>query len=440
MEHLERKWWKPQIYIVLCTVIFLGCYLFTGNAAVLLFLGLFMVSGMLTVFEYPKAEYILCLVSGIYFFCFPIFYNSFIPYSAFLFFEMSRRNSSFWSPGTERRNSASLFFKSVRQKQADYIRVAAGGTSDGKIEIKKYEYPVVTAILVLCVFLCSNRERLVYRVLETLYAAAILLFGFLLDFGTTRLESVKQNMQNVLVSAALNQLREENLRKELAIKNQLIERNTRLEERERISRDIHNAAGHTITAGLMALEAAQAVYEKEYNNQKNTLVSEKMEAAHQRVKEGLGEIRKVVRLLNQEDSMTLADCLDSIRILLERFEMDTGVQIRHNLDRIESDTMVDMELAAFLRGSITELVTNGVKHGGAGRFVIICKTDHNHIAWKVIDNGKETAGKTFHEYVEEGFGLKKIYEKVRECGGDFVIDDTEGFTVAFSLPLEWKNR
>ena len=53
---------------------------------------------------------------------------------------------------------------------------------------------------------------------------------------------------------------------------------------------------------------------------------------------------------------------------------------------------------------------------------------------------KETAGKTFHEYVEEGFGLKKIYEKVRECGGDFVIDDTEGFTVAFSLPLEWKNR
>ena len=220
----------------------------------------------------------------------------------------------------------------------------------------------------------------------------------------------------------------------------MIERNTRLEERERISRDIHNAAGHTITAGLMALEAAQAVYEKEYNNQKNTLVSEKMEAAHQRVKKGLGEIRKVVRLLNQEDSMTLADCLDSIRILLERFEMDTGVQIRHNLDRIESDTMVDMELAAFLRGSITELVTNGVKHGGAGRFVIICKTDHNHIAWKVIDNGKETAGKTFHEYVEEGFGLKKIYEKVRECGGDFVIDDTEGFTVAFSLPLEWKNR
>lgn len=281
---------------------------------------------------------------------------------------------------------------------------------------------------------------MVCRVLDALYAAAILTFGCLLDFAAAHLESGKQNMQKVLVSAALNQLREENLRKELAVKNQLIEKNTRLEERERISRDIHNAAGHTITAGLMALEAAQVVYEKENNNPENTLVSEKMEVAHQRVKEGLGEIRKVVRLLNQEDSMKLADCLDSIRILLERFEMDTGVQIRHNLDTIETDAMVDMELAAFLRGSITELVTNGVKHGEAGRFVIICKNDNSHIAWKVIDNGKKTEGKTFHEYVEEGFGLKKIYEKVSGCGGDFSIDDTEGFTVSFSLPLEWNRK
>ena len=428
MEQLERKWWKPYSYIILCTVIFLCCYLFTGNAAVLLFLGVFIVSSILTVFECPKAGYIFCLAAGVYFFCFPVFYNSFIPYSAFVFFRTAGKNRAFWC------------FRIAGQQQAEHIRAASGVNLDRNTEMKQYEHLAAAGILVLCVFICSGREQMVCRVLDALYAAAILTFGCLLDFAAAHLESGKQNMQKVLVSAALNQLREENLRKELAVKNQLIEKNTRLEERERISRDIHNAAGHTITAGLMALEAAQVVYEKENNNPENTLVSEKMEVAHQRVKEGLGEIRKVVRLLNQEDSMKLADCLDSIRILLERFEMDTGVQIRHNLDTIETDAMVDMELAAFLRGSITELVTNGVKHGEAGRFVIICKNDNSHIAWKVIDNGKKTEGKTFHEYVEEGFGLKKIYEKVSGCGGDFSIDDTEGFTVSFSLPLEWNRK
>lgn len=96
MEQLERKWWKPYSYIILCTVIFLCCYLFTGNAAVLLFLGVFIVSSILTVFECPKAGYIFCLAAGVYFFCFPVFYNSFIPYSAFVFFRTAGKNRAFW--------------------------------------------------------------------------------------------------------------------------------------------------------------------------------------------------------------------------------------------------------------------------------------------------------------------------------------------------------
>lgn len=379
------------INLVLCVFIFLFQYLYTRETLVLLFLGLFLIGYILSGFGCTKAKYILCLIASIYFFWYLEFYNILILYSSLLFF-LNRKKKS-----------------------------------------ERYDYLILIFSLIVFMFCISNASQMVYRLIEALYVFVCLEIVSFIQFLISNIDQRNKNMQEVLKNAALNQLREENLRKELAVTNQLIEKNTRLEERERISRDIHNVAGHTITAGLMALEAAQAVYEK--NDSINTLVYEKMEVAHQRVKEGLDEIRKAVRLLNQEDSIALSDCLDSIRILLERFELDTEVRIRHNLNDIEQNTVIDMKLVVFFRGSITELITNGVKHGGAGRFVVICRNDKNNISWTVIDNGIVKTKKTFQEYVGEGFGLKKIYETVRQYGGGLTIDDEEGFTVKFFLPL-----
>lgn len=386
----ENKNTLTTFYVpmVLSILLFLFQYLYTRQVTILLFMGIYLIIYILSSLECPKISSLLCVVAGIYFICYPQFYNIVILYSALEFF--IEKN-------------------------------------------KKYRYPFILFVLFIMQFFCANADQMVYRLLEAVCAICVLVLLFCLQSVVQYFHQKNKKMQEVLKHAALNQLREENLRKELAITNQVLEKNTRMEERERISRDIHNVAGHTITAGLMALEAAQAVYEKE--EKKNDMVYDKMEIAHQRVKEGLGEIRKAVRLLEQEDDMTLDDCVDSIRILLERFEMDTGVRIRHNLHTVEQDIRIDMKLATFLRGSITELITNGVKHGGAGRFIVSYRNDANNISWTVIDNGTITARKTFREYVENGFGLKKIYDEVQQYGGDFTIDDTDGFTVKFSLPL-----
>ena len=135
----------------------------------------------------------------------------------------------------------------------------------------------------------------------------------------------------------------------LELRNSITDKIARLDEREMISRDIHNSVGHTITAAIMAIEAAEVV-----RGISPEMADSKIAAAGERMRESLKVIRKSVRMIDSRDStITIEDLARTLSICIYHFEMDTGIRISSNLDDfLESvrGKSISAEHARFLYG------------------------------------------------------------------------------------------
>ena len=123
--------------------------------------------------------------------------------------------------------------------------------------------------------------------------------------------------------------------------------------------------------------------------------------------------------------------------MLNNFTLDTELKLHHNLDMIMDDGKLKINRAAFISSAISELLTNGLKHGGAKVFVVLMTLDRTHIGIQVNDNGRGWGDISYEEKrrkLNEGFGLKKIESYVKSNGGTFEADGNEGFCVKISLP------
>ena len=267
---------------------------------------------------------------------------------------------------------------------------------------------------------------------------ALLLLGFYLVWALAvffihMYESKMAELDRAVKISALDSLNERQLREELAKKKALDEANARLLERERISRDIHNSVGHTLSAASVTLDAAQLLIDED----KDT-ASAKMEQANIRVHEAIDSIRGVVRTLDSEDDTVLiSDYVASLKELISGFTMDTDIKIHDNLDNISEEGKIDISMAAFLSGALEELLTNGVKHGNATVFVVILEIGSGNIALKVQDNGNGWGDISYEEKqlkLVNGFGLRKLRDHAKSIGGGMEIDGKDGFVVTIDLP------
>lgn len=275
-----------------------------------------------------------------------------------------------------------------------------------------------------------------------IYSGFTLLFYIIWEtvfFFFDRSIETHDKLDKALTAAAVEALEQRSLREEIAKNQKLNENNARLEERERISRDIHNYVGHTLSAATVTLDAATMLVP---SDQEKAL--EKIDAANSRVHEAISSVRSVVRTLDAEDDrIALDDYLESLEKMVEEFKSDTSYKVYHNFSQVKSKTRIPIQTASFLSSSISELLTNGVKHGKADLFVITFVLDENHIRLKVQDNGTGWGKITLNEKklrLNNGFGLRKIRDYTENCGGSFEIESEDGFTVSLSLPFEGEEK
>ena len=249
------------------------------------------------------------------------------------------------------------------------------------------------------------------------------------------LNATQEKLNLALTAAAVDAMEQRTLREEIA-KNQMVnENNARLEERERISRDIHNYVGHTLSAATVTLDAATVLVP---SDQAKAL--EKIDVANSRVHEAISNVRSVVRTLDAEDDrIALDDYLLSLEKRVDEFRMDTSIKVYHNFSQVKSQERIPIRMASFLSSTLSELLTNGVKHGHADLFVITFVFDGGHVRLKVQDNGCGWGKISLNEKklrLANGFGLRKIRDYAQSCGGSFEIESEDGFTVSLSLPFE----
>lgn len=218
----------------------------------------------------------------------------------------------------------------------------------------------------------------------------------------------------------------------LELESSMTDKVARFEEREKISRDIHNSVGHTITAAIMAIDAAEAI-----RGVSPEMADSKVTAAGERMRESLQVIRDSVRLVDSRDtSVSLGDLVKTLTICLRQFEMDANMRIHNNLGGIPADVLsmsISAEHARFLYGAAQECLTNSGKHGKASHVTLNISFGGDYVEMTATDNGRGQPPAGAAE--GKGFGLKKIESYLKANGGYMTCRSGPGFSVTIWLPI-----
>ena len=303
-------------------------------------------------------------------------------------------------------------------------------------ELKKTGKKPVNIIFPTAIFALSRifiRDKMMAEIiLHMIVLACISCIIYMLQKLVFNYLSAKTTVAQAVSVTAVNEMYEKKLNHELTIKNYLADRNARLEERENISRNIHNSVGHSITAAIMTLEAADMLIEKAPDRAR-----EKMNTANERIRQSLSSIRHAVRVLdNDKEPVPMEDFISELCVITDNFTTDTSIKIRTDFEQADKEIKLSQEYSEFLTGAVSEFLTNGVRHGRADVFILIVTADSRHLKISVNDNGKsDFSSQNKKILIESGFGLKRIISFAEKCGGEAFFSNENGFRAVVTLPV-----
>ncbi|MBS4201626.1 sensor histidine kinase [Bacillus sp. FJAT-49732] len=207
-----------------------------------------------------------------------------------------------------------------------------------------------------------------------------------------------------------------------------VEELTLIQERNRISREIHDTVGHKMTALLVQLQVAKELQNIQPEKSEQTIL-----ICEELARNALQELRLSVRTLKDENRSFIA----TTRKILNDYQDMTGLKSSFHLkgDASQIPTSVQLDLTRIIQESIT----NAVRHGKATECNVSIEVSDLTIEALIKDNG------TGSPEVSPGFGLKNMRERVYEHGGQITFESNpkEGFMVKMSLPLkeiQWQMR
>ncbi len=206
------------------------------------------------------------------------------------------------------------------------------------------------------------------------------------------------------------------LNHELRATQALLAQNTRIAERVRIARELHDLVGHHLTALTLNLEVVTHLVEGK--------ALDHVQQAHSLAKLLLSDVREVVSDMRQDD---LVDLSSALRTLVE------GVPTPQiHLDLPSSELKVQPERAQVLLRSAQEIITNSVRHAQARNLWIRLATARDGLAMSARDDGRGVPE------LHSGNGLKGMSERLLALGGKLEIESgrNAGFTLHLWMPLE----
>jgi len=203
---------------------------------------------------------------------------------------------------------------------------------------------------------------------------------------------------------------------ELLATQALLADNTRIAERVRIARELHDLVGHHLTALTLNLEVATHLVDGK--------ALEHVQQAHSLAKLLLADVREVVNDMRVDDKVDLATAL---RTLV------SGVpEPLIHLDLPSELAMTDPRRAQVLLRCAQEMITNSVRHARAKNLWISLVQDVDGVALTARDDGRGVNN------VQAGNGLNGMAERLRQLGGELKIETSPGagFSLHAWIPVE----
>jgi len=203
---------------------------------------------------------------------------------------------------------------------------------------------------------------------------------------------------------------------ELLATQALLTENTRIAERVRISRELHDLVGHHLTALSLNLEVASHLAEGK--------AREHVEQAGSVARLLLADVREVVSDMRADDQVNLKEAL---RALVQGVpELDIHLEIPESL------STTDPMRAQILLRCAQEVITNTVRHAQAANLWIYLSTGQDGLVLRARDDGRGSPN------LNPGNGINGMRERLREFGGrlDIATRPGGGFQVKAWLPQE----
>lgn len=176
----------------------------------------------------------------------------------------------------------------------------------------------------------------------------------------------------------------------------LLAESARDQERLRISRELHDVAGHKLTAMKLHLLALA--------RQPQLQQLPEVAICVQLADELLGDIREVVKQMRAHDGMSLKNAIEQIAQAMPR-------PLAHIDVEAEASVANALQAEALLR-AVQEAITNSARHGAAENIWIVLRRNADRIELDVRDDGRGSGEVRF------GNGLSGMRERIEALGGD----------------------
>jgi signal transduction histidine kinase len=206
------------------------------------------------------------------------------------------------------------------------------------------------------------------------------------------------------------------LNSELRATRALLAESSRIAERMRIARDLHDLIGHHLTALSLNLEVASHLT--------NEAARVHVLSAQSTAKHLLADVREAVSELRQDDAIDLTQALRSLTEGVPGLEVHVIMPPRFSVE--------DPRRAQVLLRCAQEIITNTARHAGARNLWLhFAYVEADLLDLQARDDGRGA------EQFKPGNGLSGMRERLVEFGGSLTLDTgvSKGFALTVRLPL-----
>ena len=211
-----------------------------------------------------------------------------------------------------------------------------------------------------------------------------------------------------------------------------VEALTLAEERNRLSREMHDTLGHRLTVAAVQLEGAQKLAARDPDR-----AARMIGTVHGQVVEGLGELRRTVAALREpepEGAARQPALADALRELARNFAQATYLNLHLDL----ADTLPPLPAAhrRALYRAAQESLTNIQRHAQASQAWLSLSHQNGDapptVTLTVCDDG---VGLPKQQH--SGFGLRGLHERAAQLGGTFHVESQPdaGVKSTFTVPI-----
>lgn len=221
----------------------------------------------------------------------------------------------------------------------------------------------------------------------------------------------------LLPVSTYNKNKEDDLQGRLDDANKRISELVKLEERQRISRDLHDTLGQKLSLIGLKSDLAAKLISKNPNQARLEIKD-----VHSTARIALKEVREMVTEMR---GTKLEDEIIRIKQILKAAEIDFTLEGNPKLT--ETSLIAENVISMCLK----EAVTNVVKHSNATRCSVMIEPVGTELQVKVIDNGVGM-GNSFKNI--RGNGIQGMKERLEFINGSLEIISEHGTTIIFKIP------